>query len=250
DLDFFDAHTHTGASDPDGFRCTADELLSMLDPLGSRAVVFSMHEPDGYAAANDRILAEVADSGGRLVAFCRLDPHHDPVAEAERCLDAAARGIKLHPRSDGFALDAPSVRSIFAVADERRVPVLLHAGRGIPALGGHALALADEFPGAYVILAHAAISDLGWIWTRLPDAANVLVDTSWWNPADLAALFALVPPGQILYASDAPYGPPSVVALMALRFALQAGLTPEQVRAVAGAQIERVLGGEEPADLG
>ena len=37
---------------------------------------------------------------------------------------------------------------------------------------------------------------------------------------------------------------------MALRFALQAGLTPEQVRAVAGAQVERVLRGEEPADLG
>jgi len=249
-LSFFDAHTHTGSGDPDGFRSSAEELLASLDPIGARAVVFTMHEPEGYRAANDRVLAEAAASAGRLVAFCRLDPHHDPVSEAERCLDAGARGIKLHPRSDAFTLDEAPVRGIFAVANERRVPVLIHAGRGIPALGEHALGLADEFPGAKVILAHAAISDLGWIWARLPDAPNVLVDTSWWNPADLAALFALVPPGQILFASDAPYGPPSVVALMALRFALQAGLTPEQVRAVAGAQVERVLRGEEPADLG
>ena len=249
-LSFFDAHTHTGSGDPDGFRSSASELLASLDPIGARAVVFTMHEPEGYRAANDRVLAEAAASDGRLVAFCRLDPHHDPVSEAERCLDAGARGIKLHPRSDQFTLDERSVRGIFAVANERRVPVLIHAGRGIPALGEHALSLADEFPGAKVILAHAAISDLGWIWAQLPDAPNVLVDTSWWNPADLATLFALVPPGQILYASDAPYGPPIIVALMALRFALQAGLSPEQVRSVAGAQIERVLAGEDPDDLG
>src|SRR2546430_2366227 len=97
-----------------------------------------------------------------------------------------------------------------------------HTGSGDP----DGLPLAAEFPGARVILAQAAISDLGGIWARLPDAPNVLVDTSGWNPADLAALFALVPPGQILFASDAPYGPPSVVALMALRFALQAGAPP------------------------
>src|SRR5439155_36317 len=79
---------------------------------------------------------------------------------------------------------------------------------------------------------------------------NVLVDTSWWNPADLATLFALVPPGQILFASDAPYGPPSMVALMAVRFALQAGLTPEQVRSVASTQLECILAGQDPHDLG
>jgi uncharacterized protein len=37
---------------------------------------------------------------------------------------------------------------------------------------------------------------------------------------------------------------------MTMRFTLQAGLTPEQVRFVAGAQIERLLAGEDPVDLG
>jgi predicted TIM-barrel fold metal-dependent hydrolase len=249
-LSFFDAHTHTGSCDPDGFSCSADELVASLEPIGARAVVFTMHEPDGYRAANDRVLTEAAASDGRLVPFCRLDPHSDAAGDAERCLDAGARGIKLHPRSEAFALDEAPVRDIFAVADERRVPVLIHAGRGIPALGEHAIALADEFPGARVILAHAATSDLGWLWARLPEFPNVLVDTSWWNPSDLATLFALVPPGQILYASDAPYGPPPLLAVMTTRFALQAGLTPEQVRFVSGAQIERLLAGEAPAELG
>jgi uncharacterized protein len=250
DVEYFDAHTHIGENDPDGQRSTPEQLLSSLDVLDARAVVFAMHEPGGYPPANDRVLAEAAASEGRLVPFCRLDPHADPLAEATRCVDAGARGIKLHPRAEGFALDEPAVREIFAFAHERRLPVLVHAGRGIPALGELTLAYARAFPEAKVILAHAAICDLGWIWREMPAHPNVFIDTSWWIPADILALFALVPPGQILFASDAPYGPPAMGAVLALRCAIQAGLTDEQLRSVAGGQIERILEGEEAADLG
>src|SRR3954464_14255834 len=92
----FDAHTHTGSNDPDGFKCSVEELLAALGEIGSRAAVFTMHEPDGYPAANDRVLEEAAASDGRLVPFCRLDPRIGgtaAAAEAERCLDRGARGI-------------------------------------------------------------------------------------------------------------------------------------------------------------
>jgi hypothetical protein len=196
------------------------------------------------------VLEEAAASSGRLVPFCRLDPHQDPLGETARCLDRGARGIKLHPRAENFTLDEPEVRGIFALANERRVPVLIHAGRGIPALGAHALAFAGEFSSARIILAHAAVSDLSWIWRRLPDYPNVFIDTSWWNPADLLALFALVSPSQILFASDAPYGNPTLNAILTLRCALEAGLSPEQIRSVAGDQLERLLACAPPLDVG
>jgi predicted TIM-barrel fold metal-dependent hydrolase len=249
-LRVFDAHTHTGANDPDGSSCTVDQLLAMLEPLDARAVVFTTQEPDGYPEANDRVIAEAAASGGRLVPFCRLDPAVDPVAEAERCIALGARGIKLHPRAEAFGLDSPAMRDIMELANERGLPVLVHAGRGIPALGAHALALADEFPDARIILAHAVACDLAWIWADLPDHPNVFVDTSWWSVADLLALMTLVPPGQILFASDAPYGSPVLNANLALRCALHAGLTAEQIKAIAGGQLERLLAGEPPLDLG
>src|SRR6187200_3026402 len=66
----FDAHTHLGANDPDGYHCTAPELLELLGRAGSRGVVFAMHEPDGYPAANDMVLADAAASHGVLVPFC------------------------------------------------------------------------------------------------------------------------------------------------------------------------------------
>src|SRR4051812_35777263 len=104
----FDAHTHTGSNDPDGFRSSPEGLIAGLGEIGARAAVFTMHEPDGYPRANDRVLAEAAASDGVLVPFCRLDPRTgDAAAEAERCLDAGARGIKLHPRAEQFRLEEP-----------------------------------------------------------------------------------------------------------------------------------------------
>lgn len=249
-LDLYDAHTHVGRNDPDGFRQEPEELIRVLAAVDARGVVFPMHEPDGYPPANDRVLAAAEASGGRLVAFCRVDPRDDAVAEARRCLDGGARGIKLHPRAERFDLSEPAVRDLVALAHERRVPVLIHAGRGIPALGRDTVRLSADFPDARLILAHAAVSDLAWLWRVLPEHPNVFIDTSWWSPGDLMALFALAPPASVLFASDSPYGLPMVAAVQGLRVALQAGYGAEQVRGMAGGQLARLLDGREPADLG
>jgi hypothetical protein len=250
DVELFDAHTHIGNNDPDGFSCTTEDLVASLVRADARALVFPMHEPGGYPPANDMVIEASAASDGRLVPFCRLDPAAEPVAEAERALAAGARGIKLHPRAEGFTLDAPGVEEIFALAGERGLCVLIHAGRGIPALGRHAVELSERYQDARVILAHAGISDLAWIWSAAADHPNLYFDTSWWSPSDLLALFSLVPPGQILFGSDAPYGTPAFGASYTLRYALQVGLTPEQANAVAGGQVARLVDGAEPLDLG
>jgi|SRR5215217_897606 len=249
DIEPLDAHTHIGFNDPDGFSCTGEELAAALAQIGARAFVFPMHEPDGYSAANDMVIEE-AEGSESLFPFARLDPHDDALSEVERALERGARGIKLHPRAEQFALDHPALEPVFALADERRLPIMVHAGRGIPALGRHSVALTGRHPGMRLILAHAGISDLAWIWREAPDHPNLFFDTSWWSPSDLQALFALVPPGQILMASDAPYGSPTWATVMAGRNALQAGLDARQTRAVLGGQALRLVNGEEPLDLG
>src|SRR4051794_14932967 len=242
-LRLYDAHTHVGRNDPDGFRQTPEQLLEALGRADARAAVFPMHEPDGYRGPNDAVIEAAAASGGRLVPYCRVNPHDGALQEATRALDAGARGIKLHPRAEQFGLGEPGVRDVVALAHERELPVLIHAGRGIPALGRHTVALSGEFPGAKLILAHAAISDLAWLWKVMPEHPNLFVDTAWWNPSDLVALFTLAPPSQILWASDSPYGLPVMSAIMAMRCASQAAVPPSALRSIAGEQLERLLDG-------
>jgi uncharacterized protein len=245
-IELFDAHTHIGQNDPDGRKQTPEQLLETLELAQARgAFVFPMHEPDGYAAANDALLDAARDAGGAFVPFCRVNPHEHAVAEAERCLNAGARGIKLHPRAEAFTLDHPAVSSLVAIADERSLPVLIHAGRGIPALGLHAIQLVEAFPNARLILAHAGICDLSWIWRVAPDYPNLLFDTAWWIPADMSTLFALVPPGQIVFASDSPYGNTAMSAIFQLRWPLQAGLSADQIRSIASSQALRIATGEQ-----
>ena len=252
-LRLLDAHMHIGSNDPDGFAQRPEELLEALAAADARGLVFPMHEPAGYRAANDAVIELAADSQGRVQCLCRVDPKGDAagaVAEAERCLGGGARGIKLHPRAEGFTLHEPVIGSLFELAAEARAPILIHAGRGIPALGTDALRLADAHPEARIILAHAAISDLAWIWREVEAGCNIFFDTAWWNPSDLLALMALVPSSQILWASDSPYGRPLSSAVMHLRCALQAGIMPEGIESIAGAQAERILAGEETLAIG
>lgn len=251
-LELFDAHTHLGQSDPDGMSQTPDELLATLGTARARgAFVFPMHEPDGYPPANDMVLEAAARADGLLTPFCRVSPNNGgAAAEAQRALAAGAKGIKLHPRAEQFTLDHPAIRNLAAIAHERELPMLIHAGRGIPALGAHAVELAGAYPNARFILAHAGVCDLSWLWRVAPDHPNLLFDTAWWMPADLQALFALVPPGQILFASDAPYGHTLMSAITQLRSAIQVGLSPEQIRCIAAEQSMRIAAGEPLAPAG
>jgi uncharacterized protein len=250
--DWFDAHTHIGQNDPDGRKATPDEILGGLDAAGHRrAMLFAMHEPDGYPAANDAVLAAAAASGGRFVALARIAPNADgAVDEAERCLEAGAAGFKLHPRSDAFDLPHPIVEEVVALAHARRGPVLFHAGRGIPHLGEAVVDLARRYPGARLILAHAGISDLGWIADEATELQNLFFDTAWWNVADQLQLYTTIPPGRILYASDMPYAPGVLAAFVFLRVARAVGLGSEAVHSIAGGQLARIVAGEDPVDVG
>ena len=245
-----DAHTHLGL-DEDGRSLTLEQLLSLLDAAGARrACVFPLHDPErhpAYSLPNDRVLAWAGESEGRLIPFCRLDPAEDPLAECERCLAAGARGIKLHPRAQEFVFDGEEMAGVFSLAESARVPILIHAGRGLPPLADGLAALAMRHPGAVLILAHGAICDQGILASRLAEHPGVLYDISCFFPLDVIQLFSRVPAERIVFASDPPYGMPATTLYMALRVAHQAGLEESLTRAVLGGTMASLLdSGELP----
>jgi predicted TIM-barrel fold metal-dependent hydrolase len=247
EAEVIDAHTHLGL-DEDGRSLTLEQLLSQLDSAGARrACVFPLHDPErtpSYRVPNDRVLAWAAESKGRLTPFCRLDPAEAPLAEAERCLAAGARGIKLHPRAQGFNFDGPEMEEVFALAEAAAVPILIHAGRGLPPLADGLADLALRHPGAVLILAHGAICDQGILTTRLAEHPGVLYDMSCFFPLDVVELLARAPAERIVFASDPPYGMPATTLYMALRVAAQARLDEATTRAILGGTMAALLDGD------
>jgi uncharacterized protein len=249
DADIFDAHTHLG-TDIDGMVGVYEDLERGLDKYGiSRCFMFCLDEPDrhpGFRAGNDRTLEFAQRSQGRMIPFVRLDLSEDPIGEATRVLDLGARGIKLHPRAQKFLLNDERLSPIFEVAADRKVPILIHGGRGLPPIADDLARLVERFPDAQLIVAHAGIADLAAFADRLGGKAGVFFDTSVWSPLDLLGLYRLVGPEQVVYASDYPYGQQPASLLIAVRTARLAQLSDEQVRGVLAGNANRIARGEPP----
>jgi predicted TIM-barrel fold metal-dependent hydrolase len=250
-IELFDAHTHLGV-DIDGMRGERDELLRIQRAHGiTRSFVFCLDEPDrhpGFRAPNDRTLAQAEASGGELIPFVRLDLAESPVEEAVRCLDLGARGIKLHPRAQKFLLDDARLAPVFELAADRRVPILIHGGRGLPPIADHLAAVMDRYE-PQLIVAHAGIADLAALAGHFGGRPGVFFDTSVWSPLDLLDLYRLVSPEQVLYASDYPYGTQPSSLLASLRTARMAGLDQAQLEAMLGGSARRIATGEPALPL-
>jgi predicted TIM-barrel fold metal-dependent hydrolase len=248
DLEIFDAHVHLG-TDIDGRVGDFDELVAGQERYGmSGAFMFCLDEPDrhpAFSAANDRTLAFAARSNGRFVPFVRLDLNEDPIGEAMRCLDAGARGIKLHPRAQKFHLNDERLAPVFELAAERRVPILIHGGRGLPPIAAELAELVERYD-TQLIIAHCGIADLAALADRFSGRPGVFFDTSVWSALDLLDLFRLVAPGQVLYASDYPYGRPPSSLLIAIRTAKVAGFDDDQLRDLLAGSANRIAAGEPP----
>ena len=244
----FDAHLHLG-TDIDGMVGHYDQLLGIMDRYGiSRAFMFCLDEPDrhpAFRAANDRTLAFAERSGGRLIPFVRLDLNESPIEEATRCLDRGARGIKLHPRAQRFTATDERLDPVFALASERKVPILIHGGRGLPPIADGLHRLVDRHPDATLIIAHAGIADLAALAANFAGHRRVFFDTSVWSPVDLLDFHRLIPPEQVLYASDYPYGQQPASLMIAIKTARAAGYDDERVRDLLARNADRLADGEE-----
>jgi predicted TIM-barrel fold metal-dependent hydrolase len=123
----------------------AKALLAELDAAGiHKAVVLSvaysfgderknLNDPERLAREeNDWTSAQVASAGGRLIGFCSANPlRFSALEELERCLALPGmKGVKLHFGNAGISLrdsaHAARMAEVFALAERKRSPVLVH----------------------------------------------------------------------------------------------------------------------------
>jgi len=237
-----DAHAHLGR-DADGHRLSPGDLVADLDRWDvADAVCFPANEPgpDGdFTPANAAVAEAARRYPGRIVPFCRVDPGRGAEAAMRRAAADGARGLKLHPVAQRFALDAPAAIACVRDATARRWPVLIHAGYGARALAGPLERLLAAVPGARLILAHGARGDARAVRELLAGHPGVWFDTS------LAALPDLVelPPARLVLGADRPYGEHgSALQLVALAAAV-AGWGAADVAGVLGGTLTDMLEG-------
>ena len=74
---------------------------------------------------------------------------------------------------------------------------------------------------------------------------GVLFDTSVWSPIDLLDFYRQIPPEQVVYASDYPYGQQPASLLIAVKTARLAGYSEDQVRAMLAGTANALADGAE-----
>jgi predicted TIM-barrel fold metal-dependent hydrolase len=175
-------------------RRDARALLAELDAAGiGKAVVLSvgysfgderkkLPDPDRLTREeNDWTSGQVSGSGGRLIGFCSANPLRSAaLAELDRCLGLPGmRGIKLHFGNAGISLrdsaHATRVAAVFALAERRGAPVLVHMrARGGSNYGAEDARLfldrlVSVAPSIEIVVAH-----LGYAGPGYPDADSVM----------------------------------------------------------------------------
>jgi hypothetical protein len=95
-----------------------------------------------------------------------------------------------------------------------------------------------------LIVAHAGIADMANLTARFAGTPGVFFYTSTWSPIDLLDFYRQIPPEQVVYASDYPYGQQPASLLIALKTARVAGYSDAQVRALLAGTANALADGE------
>lgn len=193
DLEVIDMHGHLGRyafAIPDA---SAAALVATMDRIGVRAAVCSHMQSWSPEAArgNQEVLEAMRAFPGRILGYASAWPG-DPdrvTEEIARCLAAGFVGIKLH-NSNGFPYTTPAYEGAFRLADERSLPVLLHAWGGEEDLAQIA-ELAARFPRASILVAHAGCRNPDGYVRLAQQRPNVYLDLAYsLSPRGLVAWLA------------------------------------------------------------
>lgn len=263
-------------SDANAKMATAGDVLASMDAAGiDRTVIvnFAWRDEAIVDETNDYIIEEAARSGGRLIPFVSVyfgenagahgraetddapsTARNDIRSKLRRFAAAGARGIgELRPESSGYNLansDEADLLTWAAAAFD--LPVLVHAsepvGHAYPGKEGLSIAALYAFAraqsGVTIIAAH-------WggglpFYALMPEVREAIdsmyFDTAashlLYDPAIYRRAIDAVGVEKIFWASDFPLAPQA----KALERTRAAGLTDEELAAITGGNIARLLG--------
>lgn len=131
-----DCHVHLNNYDDGRSRSvqeSADDLFAAMDATGvDHAVVLTSYKVNAHRPHVDEVIRVVGgDPRVSIVEGLRWrdpDERTDLYNMEERIRDGLVKGIKLYPGYDRYAINDPSLESVFRIAAKHDVPVMIHCG--------------------------------------------------------------------------------------------------------------------------
>lgn len=176
-----DAHVHLNNYHESTRRPTAEnarDLFDKMDEIGvDHAVVITSYKSDLDRPSIEELL-DVLTQNPRVTLVeglrWRGEARTDLFSLEERLRDGRVKGIKLYPGYDHYAINDPSLESVFRIAAKYDVPVMIHTGdtyaKTAKVRQAHPLLVDDvavDYPDVKFVMCH-----LGNPWFQ--DAAEVL----------------------------------------------------------------------------
>lgn len=204
-----DSHAHVGACHVFGAEQVGETLLKEMDRNGIDVSIVQPFPGAADVRGDHDAIARLAEKHrGRIRGLASVNPHlpnAQYVDEVTRCVEELHFvAVKLHTIGHAVAPGTPDSRLVFRTAAELGIPVMIHTGPGVPFAEPAAwIPQAREFSEVTVILAHAGAG----LYTGPAIVAgetcdNVVLETSWCRPQDVAAAVNRLGPERVLFGSD------------------------------------------------
>jgi len=130
-----DCHVHLNNYHADTRRPTKDNVQVLFDEMETHgvdhAVVLTSYRVDLDRPSAEEILEILAGDPRTSVVEglrWRSDARTDLFHMEERIRDGLVKGIKLYPGYDKYAINDPSLETVFRIAAKYDVPVMIHCG--------------------------------------------------------------------------------------------------------------------------
>lgn len=208
DLDIIDLHGHIGRYQSPVVDLSAEGLIRVMDRLGVKKLFLSHIQCEAMQAreGNDEVMAVLRAHPDRFVGYVILFPWSaaEVTAEMKRCLAGGFTGLKVE-NVNGHSYLNPAYAGAFALANERRLPILVHTWAGAQNEFVEIRELTARYPDSPFLVAHAGAMGTADQYIALArERSNIYLDLALSaTPPDLVErLVAGVGADRVTYGSD------------------------------------------------
>lgn len=191
---------------------TPDDLLEAMDAAGVDQALVIAHPP---FCTNAFVIQACSENPDRLIAVANIPKSsQNPSQELREAIQQGARALKIHAAADGEGVESARYRALLEVANEKRLPVILHTGCIQNRLfyrdpkWGKAESFApwfEAYPNANFILAHMNFHEPLKALEMAELYSNVYVDTSWQPAEMIGEAVRRIGAGRVLFGTDWPF---------------------------------------------